>query len=59
MGQASWPKSSRKGIGVYTPHEGSYVFAEGFRLSAKKADPVVPIEYVFNFFRACLCNSAL
>ena len=22
MGQASWPKSSRKGIGVYTPTEG-------------------------------------
>jgi len=20
MGQASWPKSSHKGIGVYTPH---------------------------------------
>jgi hypothetical protein len=25
MGQASWPKSSRKGIGVYTPTTSLYV----------------------------------
>jgi len=27
MGQASWPKSSRKGIGVYTPTPREYLLA--------------------------------
>ena len=35
MGQASWPKSSRKGIGVYTPTEGIYHHCLG-------KDPEIP-----------------
>jgi len=31
MGQASWPKSSRKGIGVYTPTPTSFI-TESYKL---------------------------